>query len=257
MRRGIVAILVPILVVGLAVAVHAAGKSPADLQKADVQLSGQDPIKIKKGRPGAMEGMVSVMVRLEQPPLAALSPGESIDVDNPATKQHLAAMEVEHRNFETVAQRTIPSAQMIHSLKVVFGGVSMVVPKDRVDDLRSLPGVTGVYPDAVLQPTTERSPKYIGAPSLWSELGGQESAGEGVVVGIIDGGIWPSPEDGGSRVQLFVEVDDVAATARKARALGAVVVVPPQVLPEGDEVAIIVDDEGISIGLLKPAAGGS
>ena len=69
----------------------------------------------------------------------------------------------------------------------------------------------------------------------------------------IDGGIWPSPEEGDSRVQLFVEVDDVAAYVRKAKDLGAYVVVPPQVLPEGDEMAIIVDDEGISTGLFKPA----
>jgi uncharacterized protein len=69
----------------------------------------------------------------------------------------------------------------------------------------------------------------------------------------IDGGIWPCPPEGDGRVQLFVEVDDVAATVAKAQALGAYVVVPPQVLPGGDELAIIADQDGISTGLFKPA----
>ncbi len=38
---------------------------------------------------------------------------------------------------------------------------------------------------------TNRSPKFIGADKLWKELGGRESAGEGVIVGILDTGIWP------------------------------------------------------------------
>jgi predicted enzyme related to lactoylglutathione lyase len=69
----------------------------------------------------------------------------------------------------------------------------------------------------------------------------------------IEGGIWPSPPEGDSRVQLFVEVDDVGATLAKAVRLGAQVVVPPQVLPDGDEMAIFVDAEGLSTGLFKPA----
>src|SRR6185503_8127544 len=38
---------------------------------------------------------------------------------------------------------------------------------------------------------TDRSPAFIGAPTLWNQLGGQDDAGEGVVVGVLDTGIWP------------------------------------------------------------------
>lgn len=69
----------------------------------------------------------------------------------------------------------------------------------------------------------------------------------------IPGGVWPSPPEGDSRVQLFVEVDDLAATIERATELGFFVVVPPQILPEGDELAIIADEEGISFGLHRPA----
>jgi subtilisin family serine protease len=51
--------------------------------------------------------------------------------------------------------------------------------------------VKAVYPDELLPLDTDRSPEFIGAPALWSRVGGQDEAGEGVVVGIIDTGIWP------------------------------------------------------------------
>jgi predicted enzyme related to lactoylglutathione lyase len=70
----------------------------------------------------------------------------------------------------------------------------------------------------------------------------------------VDGGIWPTPPEGEARVQLFVEVEDVEACLARAIGLGAQVVVPRQVLPDGDEMAIIVDAEGLSTGLFKPAA---
>jgi len=70
----------------------------------------------------------------------------------------------------------------------------------------------------------------------------------------INGGIWPAPPDGHSMVSLFVEVADVSAYVTKATELGGKVVVPPQKLPDGDEMAVILDVEGIPVGLFKPAA---
>jgi predicted enzyme related to lactoylglutathione lyase len=70
----------------------------------------------------------------------------------------------------------------------------------------------------------------------------------------IQGGIWPAPPEGHAMVSLYIEVDDVAAAAQKASDMGAMVVVPPQVLPQGDEMAVIVGPEGIPFGLMKYAA---
>jgi uncharacterized protein len=70
----------------------------------------------------------------------------------------------------------------------------------------------------------------------------------------INGGIWPAPPQGPSMVSLYVEVDDVGAYASRATELGGKVVMPPQKLPDGDEMAIILDVEGIPVGIFKPAA---
>ena len=94
-------------------------------------------------------------------------------------------------SFEQECRRLIPAARMGHKLKVVFGGVSVLVPEDQIEDLYRLQGVKAVYADPLLSVDTNRSPKFIGADKLWKELGGQESAGEGVIVGILDTGIWP------------------------------------------------------------------
>ncbi len=73
-----------------------------------------------------------------------------------------------------------------------------------------------------------------------------QSDGKGV-----PGGIWPSPPEGQAVVQLVVDVDDVDAAVQKATELGAAVVMPRQVLPDGDEMAIIHDGFGITFGLWR------
>jgi predicted enzyme related to lactoylglutathione lyase len=67
--------------------------------------------------------------------------------------------------------------------------------------------------------------------------------------GGIDGGVWPAPPEAPSFVQLIIEVDDVDAHIEKASALGARVIVPKSVLPDGDVMAILADPAGITFGI--------
>jgi predicted enzyme related to lactoylglutathione lyase len=69
----------------------------------------------------------------------------------------------------------------------------------------------------------------------------------------IEGGIWPAPPEAHAFVQLFVEVEDVAATVEKAKGLGAKVIIPVQALPQGESMAVIADAEGLPVALFKPA----
>ena len=70
----------------------------------------------------------------------------------------------------------------------------------------------------------------------------------------INGGIWPAPPEGHGAVTLYVEVDDVQAYLSKASTLGGKVLIPPQKLPDGDEMALVLDPEGIPLGIFKPAS---
>jgi|HubBroStandDraft_6_1064221.scaffolds.fasta_scaffold06722_7 predicted enzyme related to lactoylglutathione lyase len=71
----------------------------------------------------------------------------------------------------------------------------------------------------------------------------------------IAGGFWPiSANEGQSMVQLFIRVDDLESHVRKAQELGARIVVPPQTLPGGEEMAIAVDPDGISFGMFRTSS---
>jgi predicted enzyme related to lactoylglutathione lyase len=67
----------------------------------------------------------------------------------------------------------------------------------------------------------------------------------------IQGGIWPAPPEAGTFVQLFIAVENVATTVHSATALGARVLIPPTPLPEGGELAVLHDPNGMSFGVYR------
>jgi hypothetical protein len=69
----------------------------------------------------------------------------------------------------------------------------------------------------------------------------------------IQGGIWPAPLQAPDFVQLFISVGDVKAAVVKAQALGAKVLIPATMLPEGDEMAVLHDPNGMSFAVWKKA----
>ena len=67
----------------------------------------------------------------------------------------------------------------------------------------------------------------------------------------IGGGIWPAPPGATSFAQLFVGVPDVEKAVARAAELGARVVIPPTVLPDGDAMAVLMDPCGITLGVMR------
>jgi predicted enzyme related to lactoylglutathione lyase len=67
----------------------------------------------------------------------------------------------------------------------------------------------------------------------------------------VEGGIWPSPPGQGPFVQLFIDVADVDACVLKAQELGAKVIVPTSVLPDGDTMAVLSDPTGLPFGVCR------
>ena len=73
----------------------------------------------------------------------------------------------------------------------------------------------------------------------------------------VDGGVWPGPPEAGSFAQLFVEVPSVEEYVERATALGATVLVPPSVLPDGDVMAVLRDPVGLPFGIRSPGIAGT
>lgn len=139
---------------------------------------------------------VSVIVKFDTESVAAVAGTtlkanglRTINMESDAAVKQRGRLADRRRAFQAAAKRSLPSSEVVHDLSVVIGGVSMVVPADQLDVLKRLPGVQGVYADELLQPDTERSPQFIGANQLHAM--GNIGRGQGVVVGVLDTGIWP------------------------------------------------------------------
>lgn len=195
------------------------------LRVAGIPEAAGQPVRVSKAlllqeRDAARTGHsrdVAVIVRLSDEPLsmyrggvaglAATAPHalgtKKLDVRSADSQRYLAHLDSRARAFTARLGAAVPAAKVSHQYRVAFNGMALRVPAARISALAALPGVAEVLEDPVLQPLTDTSPAFIGAPVLWSALGGQANAGAGVIVGVLDTGIWPEhpsladPDPGG------------------------------------------------------------
>ena len=151
------------------------------------------------------DGKIAVIVALADAPVASYEGGlkglpatspatrhaKSIDFKSQATRDYQGYLKTQRDRFAANVANEVKSAKLGQSFDVAFNGFAARVPKDDLAALAAVPGVAAIYPDVILKPDTDRSPQFIGAPTVWTSLGGQESSGEGVIVGVLDTGIWP------------------------------------------------------------------
>jgi subtilisin family serine protease len=78
----------------------------------------------------------------------------------------------------------------VHDYTIALNGYSAILTEEEAKAIGAQPGVVKVLEDEMRQPTTDSSPTFLG---LNVESGAWDKGydGEGVVVGIIDSGIWP------------------------------------------------------------------
>ena len=85
----------------------------------------------------------------------------------------------------------VPQMNLRESFRNAYGGVTMTLPANAIGQLLSVEGVVAVQQDSLEQPLTDVTPAFLGAAAVWPSLGGSTKAGEGVIVGVLDTGIWP------------------------------------------------------------------
>jgi hypothetical protein len=139
------------------------------------------------------------IVRLAEPPvsdykggvagIAATKPaaGQKIDPNAANVKQYVSYL----LGRQTAALQGVGGTRL-HTYKYVFNGFAVDLSPAAADKLRGAPGVLSVVKDEKRQLDTATTPDFLGLRSgLWNQLGGTEHAGENIVVGIIDSGLWP------------------------------------------------------------------
>jgi predicted enzyme related to lactoylglutathione lyase len=108
----------------------------------------------------------------------------------------------------------------------------------------------------ILGPDPKRAWDFYGQLFGWTV---EDMSGDGFIYGQVDtgadkripGGIGSSP-DGLGHVNLYAEVDDPQKYLERAESLGGKTLMPATQMGDGTWIALLVDPQGTSFGLVKP-----
>ena len=147
---------------------------------------------------------VSVMIKLDYDSIATYTGGlRGLDATSPsvtgkaltdagtARQRYEAYVGQREQSFTAELTKRVPQAKVGQSLRVVYGGYAAQVPANRVADVLAIPGVVAVQEDSLNKALTDSSPQFLGAPRAYDQLGSTANAGQGVIYGNLDTGVWP------------------------------------------------------------------
>jgi subtilisin family serine protease len=126
------------------------------------------------------------------PGLRATKPnkGQKIDPNDPAVVSYARYLDSKHDG----ALAAVGGGRKLYDYRYALNGFAAQLTPAQAAKLAATPGVAAVEADVAVPVDTITTPKFLGltAPGgLWSQLGGFESAGEDVIIGDIDTGVWP------------------------------------------------------------------
>lgn len=95
--------------------------------------------------------------------------------------------------------------QKLYDYRFSFNGFAAKMTLAQANKMTGIDGVLAVTPDSLQTMDTSSTPTFLGldAPGgLWDQLGGFGHAGEDIVIGIVDSGIWPESLSFADRVDM-------------------------------------------------------
>ena len=127
--------------------------------------------------------------------LAATKPqaGKKVDTTGPAAR----AYEAHLKAARDAAMRSagVTPSRATKTYDVAFSGFTASLTAAEAARLEKVPGVVNVWKDEVRTADTVSTPKFLGLEGptgVWQDkFGGSDHAGEGMIIGVIDSGIWP------------------------------------------------------------------
>jgi subtilisin family serine protease len=145
----------------------------------------------------AADPTVEVVVTLSQPPLARAILGNrllaaqtmthhTLNLRAPASVSYLRTLASAQRTLQARISAAIPQSSVRWHYSVVANGIAVTVPRSELHRLSEIPGAT-VWPSVTYHEQLDRTPKLIGAPTVWGST--LATAGQGIKIGIIDDGL--------------------------------------------------------------------
>lgn len=119
-------------------------------------------------------------------------PGQKIDGDSAAVNKYEGYLAGRHK----AALDSVPGAHKVYDYTLTFNGFAAELTTLQANTLSRNPGVLSVTKNEMRTLDTTNTPEFLGLSKeggLWSRLGGTgaRGAGDGVVVGVLDSGLWP------------------------------------------------------------------
>jgi subtilisin family serine protease len=116
--------------------------------------------------------------------------GRKVEVNSTSGKAYRAYLTGKHAQVAAAV-----GAKVDQNYSTTLNGFAASLTSKQVNQLTKTAGVVSVVPDQLHVALDDRNPtdflKLSGQTGVWNKLGGKETAGQGVVVGVVDTGIWP------------------------------------------------------------------
>jgi hypothetical protein len=116
--------------------------------------------------------------------------GEKIDPLASDVVRYVAHLDSRH----DAALAQVGGGRKLYDYRYTFNGFAAVLSQEQAAKLAAVPGVISVARDEMVEMDTSSTPGFLGLDAdggLWEQLGGVGSAGEDIIIGIVDSGIWP------------------------------------------------------------------
>jgi hypothetical protein len=116
--------------------------------------------------------------------------GQKIDPEDADVVKYYGYLKDKHDS----ALAAVGGSNKLYDYAYVFNGFAATLSKEQAQKLQAQPDVISVEKQQTVEAATATTPGFLGLSAnggLWEQLGGVGKAGEDIVVGDLDTGIWP------------------------------------------------------------------
>jgi len=160
----------------------------------------QDSDEMKSGKTIKVANNVYIVEMSDKPVVAyeggiqglsATKPkkGQKIDPNSTAVMNYVSYLNDRHGSALSAT-----GGKKVYDYNYSFNGFAAELTPEQAAALKNTPGVLNVSKDELQSAVTSQTPKFLGLTDpggLWDQLGGVDRAGEDIIIGDVDSGIWP------------------------------------------------------------------
>jgi subtilisin family serine protease len=124
--------------------------------------------------------------------------GQKIDPNSPHVTAYKSFLEGRH----AAALASVGGGKKHYSYGFTYNGFAAELSPEQAAKLAQMPGVLGVIKDEAYELNTSSTPAFLGLSGPGGVWATSRAKGEGVVIGIVDGGVWPEHPSFSDRTDL-------------------------------------------------------